>query len=354
MLPYWLLFAMFAVGALGARAYRRDEPMIAFWFAGLIVTLMIGLRYKVGVDWANYVEIWDGAAISDFGRFLASYGGDRIFYTLVWLMRQSGLPFWLLNLLCAIIFTSGLLRFARMQPNPWLAVAVAVPYLIIVIAMSGIRQAAGLGFVFHALVAFRDRRTAAFLAFVAAGAAFHASAVLILPFAGLSFAKTRFQAFVLMLLIVAGGYFVLGSTFGEYSRDYLTGEVMLQSSGTVYRVAMSVLAAVVFFLLRKRLQLQPHEFSLWRNFAIAAFLSIPLMIVMPSSTALDRALLYLFPLQIGVLTHAPFAASQKQLQRSLVAALVLAYLATILFVFMNYAVNRHPYLPYRMLPFAQQ
>ena len=353
MLPYWLLFALFAIGALRARAYRRDEPMLAFWFGWVVVTLMIGLRYRVGVDYGNYLIVWDGAEATDLARFVGAYGSDPVFYTLTWMMRQAGLAFWSLNLLCAVIFTSGLFRYARMQPNPWLAVAVAVPYLVIVIAMSGIRQAAALGLVFHALVAFRDQRTVAFLAWVAAGAAFHASAILILPLAGLSFAKTRFQAAALMAIIAVGGYFLLGSTFGEYSRDYLTADVKLQSAGTPYRVAMSVLAAVVFFLLRSRLQLQAHEFTLWRNLSLVALLSIPLTAVVPSSTALDRVLLYLFPLQIGVLAHAPFATGQKDLQRFAVTALILLYLAATLFVFMNYAVHRHSYLPYRMLPFAE-
>lgn len=37
------------------------------------------------------------------------------------------------------------MRFARSQPDPWLAVLVAVPYLVIVVAMGYSRQAVAIG-----------------------------------------------------------------------------------------------------------------------------------------------------------------------------------------------------------------
>src|SRR5437763_12560551 len=65
VLPYWLLFAFFAAGAmLGSRAWyaqtadgRLHQPAprnAAYLFGGLMISLVIGLRYQVGGDWFAY------------------------------------------------------------------------------------------------------------------------------------------------------------------------------------------------------------------------------------------------------------------------------------------------------------
>src|SRR5690242_4422479 len=205
MWPYWLLFGFFAVGALLTPPdFRRIKPIgVPLLFGALLITIMVGLRYKTGVDWGNYQRQWVGAESLTVSDLVTVHNGDAGFYGLMWLLKTAGFEYWALNLVCAAIFTVGLIAFARRLPNPWLAVAVAAPYLIIVIAMSATRQATALGFVFLALVAFSDRRTLAFLGWTAVAALFHASAILTLPFAGLSFAKNRFQAILLGLVIVA-------------------------------------------------------------------------------------------------------------------------------------------------------
>ena len=57
MLPYWLLFAVFAAGAMDYRrriwAGRRRMPLIGA--ACAFTALMIGLRFEVGGDWINYL-----------------------------------------------------------------------------------------------------------------------------------------------------------------------------------------------------------------------------------------------------------------------------------------------------------
>lgn len=351
MFPYWILFGTFAVGALSPLVYKRNQPTLVLLFAAFVMMLMIGLRYRVGVDWSNYVVIWNTAARVSLSGFLDAYGSDPAFYALTWALRLAGLQFWVLNLLSAAIFTAGLVKFSRLQPNPWLAIAVAVPYLVIVIAMSGIRQATAIGFVFLALVAFIEKRPARFLGWLACGAAFHASAIVVLGIVGLNFAKNRLQAALLVTIAIFITYFALGSTFAEYSNDYIR-RATLQSSGTVYRLAMAIAAVLIYFVLRKRLAFTHDEHKLWRNFSIFALAAMPLMFIVPSTTAVDRILLYSFPLQIAVLAHAPYALARDPRHQVITIVPILAYLASIIIVFFSYGVNRDAYIPYRMYPFA--
>ena len=351
MLPYWLLFAVFAVGALIAQPdLRRNRPLGAMAVGALLLIVMIGLRDNVGVDWVNYLRAWDAAPSMSLGAFLDFRSGDPLFYSLMWGLRNADWPYWTLNLLCAIIFSVGLVRFARQQPNPWLAVAVAVPYLVIVIAMSTTRQATAIGFVFLALVSFKRGNDMGFLLWTLAGAAFHSSAIVVLPFAGLSLARNRFQSFGLLAITAILGFFAFGSTFGEYSRDYLN-RYTITSSGTVYRILMNVVPAVFYLALSKRLPFAERERTLWRNFSLLAVASVPLLFIIQSTTALDRLLLYAFPLQIMMLAWLPYL-FRGRVQQMGVILTILLYLALQQYVFFNYALNAFAYIPYRSVLFG--
>ena len=352
MLPYWLLFALFALGALFSQPdLRRDKPIGMLLAGGAVLVLMIGLRDNIGVDWDNYLRAWNAAPTMSLERFLKFRPGDPVFYVIMWQMSNWEWPYWSLNLVCAVAFTWGLVRFARQQPNAWLAIAVAVPYLVIVIAMSGVRQATAIGFIFLALASFRVGSTKGFLLWTLVAALFHASAIVVLPFAGLSLTRNRFQSLVLLVATALLGYFVVGSTFDEYSRNYL-GRYAVQSSGTVFRIWMSLLPAVIYLLLHRRLPLADRERSLWRNFSLLAVASVPLVFIVTSTTALDRLLLYAFPLQIMVLAWLPYLFGRR-LERLGTIFLILIYLGLQQYVFFNYAFNRYAYVPYRSILFGE-
>jgi len=346
MLAYWMLFAFFAIGSLfGPVDDRRDKRLGALTIAWAVLVFMIGLRWHVGADWNTYFASWRIAGTEDFIRFIWLYERDPGFYGLMWLFREMGLPFWALNLFLAAVFSTGLVAFARAQPSPWLAILVAVPYLVIVVAMSGVRQATAIGFVLLALVAFQRRHALRFLIYVVLAATFHASAILILPFAGFSFSRTKFQGALLSIALGLGAYYSLGSAFSGYSDRYLSGYV-IRSSGTIVRIGMNLVAAMIFLFFRRSFVVPRAEYLLWRNMSFATITCAILYFFIASSTVLDRLVLYLFPLQIFVFGSLPLII-QKQADRLFIALLILIYLGLQLFVFLTFGVNRDAYLPYQ-------
>ena len=352
MLPYSILLGIFALGAMLAMPDARPDRKPGLLLVGLTVLIvMIGLRYWVGVDYANYLKAWRPADSMTLRQFLNFRPGDPLFYSVLWGMKNFGLPYWSFNAVCAAIFSIGLVQFSRQQPNGWLAIAVAVPYLVIVIAMSATRQATAIGFVFLALVSFRNGSTRGFLGWIMMAALMHASAIIVLPFAGLSLAQNRFQSGALILITAVAGYYLFGATLGDYSRDYL-GEYVSTSTGTVYRIAMNVVPAVIYLLVSRRLPFQERERTLWRNFSLLAIISLPLMFVIQSSTALDRLLLYAFPLQIMMLAWLPYL-FRKAIQQKLIIISILFYLGAQQYVFLNYATHAHRFIPYRNVLFEQ-
>jgi len=348
MFPYWVLFTIFAAGAIAVReqvgAAARSRPLLAF--AAILMTIFIGLRYEVGPDWPAYNLIYKGVSRLSLGDVITH--DDPGFYFLMWVGRRLQVEIWALNLVCAAIFTSGLVAFAKRQPNPWLAVTVAIPYLVIVVAMSGTRQATAIGFILFGLAAFADRKLYRLMFFVMCASLFHASALLMVVVVGMSYTRNRFQSLVLLFVAAIPAYYILSASFEVYISRY--ADVNLQSEGTIYRVMMNFIPAVYLLFNLKKFTLELHERALWRNLAIIAIICVPLMLLVPSSTALDRVSLYVIPMQIFVLARLPNVVSVNSKEYLITTMAIVGLLGLVMFVYLTYSTHGEYYIPYRLYP----
>jgi hypothetical protein len=102
----------------------RQPSWPSLLFGAFIMLLLIGLRYDVGADWQRYEFLFARTGHADFGRQLRI--GDPGYLAVSWAVHQLSMGFWAVNLICATIFTWGLLRFATVQADPWLALVVAM------------------------------------------------------------------------------------------------------------------------------------------------------------------------------------------------------------------------------------
>ena len=345
MLVYWLLFAFFAVGALlaGEPSTRRNTPVILF-LGAILVWLAIGLRYEVGADWRTYEFLYSYAGHANLGRLLKF--GDPGYQFVNWSLRGLGADLWALNLFCGFIFTWGLYRFARVQPDPWLSFVIAVPYLIIVVAMGYTRQAVAIGILMAGLAAMkRGASILRFVVYVAAAALFHKTAVMVLPLVIFAGGRNR------LLNAIAGiaGCILLYDLFLANSvenlvRNYV--EAGYSSQGAGIRVAMNLVPAVIFMLFRKRLRFDDAEIGIWHYYSLASLVMPILLFLIPSSTAVDRLALYLIPLQIAVLPRVQFLFKGQGFGRSV----IVAYAGVVLFTWLNFAAHAQYWVPYEIYP----
>jgi len=343
---YWVLFLVLAVGALFNRSENSARMRAGLLLFGALPTaLMIGLRWKVGPDWVGYSDIFNYTRFYSLGRSISHF--DPAFITLNWLLHQFNAPFWTVNAVCGTIFVAGLTAFCRRQPNPWLAFLVAFPYLVIAVAMSGDRQSAALGIMFFAFNAFDRERLTSFVILLLLAALFHGSILLILPICLLSYSRNGLQR--MLLLAIAGGLAVyfFHETFGIYARRY-SGD-RIQSTGVAYRLAMNTFAAAIFLVFQRRFELKEHQRLLWRNISLCTIGLILLVAVVPSSTAVDRFLLYLFPLQSFVLSRVPNALSPDGRAAAQATGAVILYAALIQVTFLFFATFARYYIPYRTI-----
>lgn len=345
MFPYWLLFAYFAAGTLlsdnTSRSQGRVSPLLG---AGIVFTaLLIGLRFEVGADWATYKLLFAYAEYADLGRALEI--GDPGYQFLNWLVRSLGAEIWLVNMFCAGIFSWGLFRFAQAQPSPWLAVLVAVPYLIIVVAMGYTRQAVAIGILMSGLAAVhRGASTLRFAVYIAFAALFHKTAVVALPLVVFSSEKNKVVN-ILTGLVATYIFYTsfLADSVDNFVRNYVYAHY--SSQGAAIRVAMNIVPATLFLFFRRRLGFSDREQRIWFFHSAAAFGLLALLIVLPSSTAVDRLALYIMPLQMAVLSRVPNVVGSR-----LGTILVVLYSLAVQFVWLNFATHAKYWVPYKVYP----
>ncbi|WP_037501122.1 EpsG family protein [Sphingomonas jaspsi] len=345
MIAYWFLFLCIAAGVLFHReSPDGDRPGVMFAAAIALITIMTGLRYEVGGDWQTYERLFHYTVLVGIERTIDTT--DPGYQLVNWLVAQAGGTIVAVNLVCAIIFSWGLQRFARSQPRPWVSLLVAVPYLVVVVAMGYTRQATAIGILMAGLAALIGGAGIwRFTAYVAAAAMFHKTAVVMLPFA--IFALQRNRIINLVVGVAASlllyRYF-LADALERFVENYLESEYT--SQGAFIRLMMSFVPALLFFALGRRMDFDQRQYRLWWIFSATSVAMLALLYVLPSSTAVDRLALYLIPLQLVVVPRTIDLFKDQRIGR----LLVLAYAAAVLFIWLNFATYSNAWIPYGFAP----
>jgi hypothetical protein len=342
---YWALFAFFAAGAIIAGSFTGENvrrPGAIFAIGAVAMTLMIGLRYNVGGDWQTYEFMYYRAGPLAFADALSI--GDPAYQAVNWVAYNFDGDVWLVNSICAIFFVWGLFRLCRTQPYPWLALLVAVPYAVIVIAMGYTRQAVALGLIMAGIADFlRGGSVLRFGIYVAAAALFHKTAIVAFPVVALATDRNRL---VNMLIVLAGGILLydlfLGDAMDNFVQNYIRAAYSAQ--GAAIRIGMNMLAAAVLWLGRRKLELARVEWKVWRNFSLASVASLVFLVMSPSSAAVDRISLYIIPLQIAVLGRVPLIFKSRLFGTVVVAS----YCFAVEFVWLNFAQFSDAWVPYQL------
>lgn len=350
MLPYWLLYSVFAAGAIGYRYEPRPKSLVSplFYIGVLFALLFVGLRWETGGDWPEYTIMLTYTS-QRLGTALAQ--GDPGYMFLNWMANEFGLGLVFVNFVCGTIFMWCLARFARNEPNPWLTILVAVPYLIIVVSMGYTRQAVAIALMMAAMVEFSESRWVRFALLAIFAAMFHRTSIILLPIIAVSVVRHRALIWGAMgAMTVVLFDFLLSQFIARFTEGYLEAEMTSEGAGV--RVAMNVVPAIIFLIFQRRLGRNDQDRQLWRNFSLVALISVVGLFAIGSSTVVDRLSLYLIPLQLVVLGRVPYAFprnGQPNVQLVLVVAL---YSAAIQFVWLTYATHAFAWLPYQSLPFA--
>lgn len=315
----------------------------------LIFTLVIGLRHEIGGDWATYAAGREYITSLDLLTVISDLkNGDPAFALLTWLSPELGGDYFV-NLVCGVLFTLGLISFCRNQPDPWLALTVAVPYLVTIVAIGYTRQGVAIGLSMFGLVALSRQSHIKFLLWITAAATFHKSAVILIPLA--FFAKSRSKWGTIFGVAVIGPVaFVL--LLQESVERLFAGyaEAEMESSGALVRVLMNALPASLFLVWRRRFSLSEVARTFWTWMSVSALFFLPALIFSPSSTAVDRVALYWIPIQLFVWSGLPSAFSGGPRSEQLISQCVIAYSVSVLLVWLLFGIHASAWVPYKWYP----
>ncbi len=340
MWPYWFMYALPALAALSMEPGRKSLHWLPWLLIGLLFTLFIGYRFQVGGDWSSYLRMYQW----EIGRaFLDPVSNDIGYILLNRLMIRLDWGIYGVNLVCALIFVSGLIVFCRAQYRSWLAFSLAVPYLVIVVGMGYTRQSAALGLVLFGLTYLERGKFLSYLLCIALATWFHKTALVMIPL-GIFLYQQGWLFRITLAGIIA---FVLWSFFMSSSAEQLWTvyiERQMYSRGAEVRVAMNGVAALcLFWYWKEWREIYPHAL-LWFWMALAALSSVFLVVQAP--TAVDRLTLYLIPLQLAVFSRFPFLARRQLNPLRTIQWLLFGY-GMVLFVWLYYADHAQSWLPYR-------
>lgn len=351
MLPYWFLFSLVAYFAV---THTREVVSTAhdgnwsmqWWMIFFVLVLMIGGRHEVGADWVSYIDYVENATGMSLAEALIQPDPAYVFFN--WVGGHWG-GIYLVNTVCAALFAWGLVAFCRAQPLPWLALTVAIPFLVIVVAMGVTRQSVAIGLAMLALVALVKGRVLRFVLWIVIAALFHKSAIILLPIAMLAGTNRK-----LWIVIGVGGLvaflFVLLvlESVDHLQAEYLTAEY--QSSGATIRIAMNALPALLFLYFRHRFSLPKEQQSFWTWVALSALMLVVLLYLSPSSAAVDRVALYWIPIQLFVWSRIPTALESRRGNKKIWISLVTVYSAAVMFVWLRFSAHAVTWLPYKYYP----
>ena len=345
MLIYWLMY-LYPVIMVFVIKYRHQSSIILLSLFGLFFILIIGFRSEVGCDWYNYMKHYESTVGVSFSQAFTTIKDPA--HTLVnWSIGQLSLGIYTVNLIYASIFVIGLIQFSRTQTYVWLALAVAVPYMIIMVSMGYSRQGIALGLFMWAISYLEKGKFKKYIFLVLVAAAFHKTALILLPF-GLFLSKGgMLLRFIIMIPVFYGAWELLLAERQEALwQTYI--EEQMQSSGAKIRVVMNLIPAILLLIYRKKWREHYLDYPFWFWISIASIISVGM--VSFATTAVDRMALYFIPLQVAVYSRLPFLAN-KQISPNITKILILIGYAIVLFVWLLFATHAHCWLPYKNIIF---
>ena len=347
MLLYWSLFSIPALIALSpSLAQFSFYSKVLLLFYAVVVVVFLGLRFEVGPDWYLYLKNMARFEVMDWK--LIFLFGDPAYTAINKLASFLGFGLWFPNVVCAAIAMIGIVSFSLKMPNPWMAIAVAAPYVIIVLIVNYTRQAAAFGFEMLALVALYKGNIKKFYVLVFMAAAFHKTALFILLF-GLFYPLSRpLLKYITISTVSVLLFFLFLRGHSEGLIDNYFGSKM-QSGGAFIRVLMNAMAGTLFLIFLRYFNLNRPLEKFWIRVSLLSLLFVVLLEISPSSTAVDRLALYVTPIQMFVYSHIPeiiYGRGHKILSR---VSIVLVY-AVVLLIWFQFGNFSWAWTPYKFYP----
>jgi hypothetical protein len=343
MLAYLVLFS---IPAIASMHYRYSIARVNWFFLFVLFSFFVGLRHQVGPDWWQYTRWLEIVGTQDFFSLFSQ--PEPLSKLLFWISYQLNLEIYSVNLAAALIMMLGVFAFARKTVNPWLAVVAATPYFILVIGMSGVRQAAAAGIILYLLAHWDRYSIVRRVGIILFAALFHTSAIIALLLIVTQLRANLF-AKILMMGIIGAAALLIGSELDVFAQNievyrqrYIDSDIVSESLGAFYHIGFIMIPALLGWRFRRRI----YSIVEQKQLLALGLISIPFLLALTaySTTAASRLTVYLYFVPMLVFPALTQAFGQRN--RRTVTALILGYHYMLLFIWFTLSNHRHAYIPY--------
>lgn len=351
MFIYWVLFAYPAAMALAfpveARRHLSHRTQSGAMMGFLLFYVALGgLRFDTGGDWYTYFEIF--LSFEQMTLLEAIESSDPLYGILNWVSAQIGAGIYPVNAVCCWLIGYGTIAVARQFREPWMAIVMAIPYLLIVVGLGYVRQGAAIGLILTAIANLDRAKPIRTIVLLTLAMGFHSSAVIVIPlFAVATVQGNRLLAFTVTLLAALFYQFVVAPRIDYLDAGYIGRQY--DSSGAAVRVMMGVVPAVAVLLMRHRFVADPQARTMWMLIALANPIALVALGLSPSSTAVDRVALYFSVIQLAAYGEFRdlFAVSSRNVMIVRLGLIALAGLVQV--IWLVFAIHAEFWVPYKSI-----
>lgn len=288
---YYCLFFLIVIASLT----KSRLPQILIM---LVLIVFVGLRYQVGSDWYNYLEIFDLISYLDLKSTLVQT--DPAYKLLNFISSYYGFDIWFVNLVCALIFFICLDSFCKYTKNYWVTLLVAFPYLILAVSMGYTRQAVAIALSMIAITKVIGNNGVIFLIYILAASSFHKSALIMLIFTPYAFnyRLTPLKNSIFIVVFVTLLFLMMNRLSEE---DNLYFVQIMSSSGALARMMIHLPSIAIYLLYRSKFKLIFQT----KMYIFDTFVALILMFFIISfsySTFADRFNLYFYIFDMLILS----------------------------------------------------
>ncbi|KAA1152450.1 EpsG family protein [Pseudoalteromonas sp. FUC4] len=276
---YFTIIIFIIFGYIYERVGRENNAKIIA-FIVLVFSIAYGFRFEVGVDWFNYVKVYE-RQVADIWSLNTIEVGYKALNVIAYYMDIGIVTVIFLSTVFFITFT--LLGAKKAGVNPFYFFAIVAPYHLVMSGVNYTRQGVALSIFIYAVACLINNKKNQFLLFIILAGSFHTSA---LCFAPLYFIEHKKRYVVLLFALIIPP--IVYSMLMEYSQ-YI--DSTMESSG-VYLRSVFLLVPTVLLLLHIN---TVKTFSLIEQRLVSIVIcSFPLVVLFSvlSSTIADRFAYY--------------------------------------------------------------
>jgi len=266
---------------------------------------LIGLRYEIGGDWINYFNNFQAINNIFFSNYFEQDLGILFKTEPVLVLLNLITPnIYIFNLSCSFIFLLGLFVLISSFDDKYLSIVIAIPFLILLVALGYQKQSVTLGFLMLSYNFYIRNNFFLFIVFALISCLSHYSASFIIIFILYDLIinkKTKINLFILILFIIFIIMFIIIS-FDKINNvlinNYILEKQRSISNGVIPRLSIQIISIIFFFI----------SYKYWNNRIeikriilfniILTILTLPFVTLY--SNLIDRMLFYFMIIQLMI------------------------------------------------------